>query len=134
MKFSYKKIVPGIIRPIIPVTLRYNQNKPVLYEALADSGADMCVFPAQIGELLGINIRKGTTGSLSGVIGKSGKIYYHEIIIEIGGNSTKVNAGFSYSNKIQCGFLGQRGIFSVYIVQFHYRKGIIELRPDLKVN
>jgi len=134
MKFKYKKITQEIIRPIIPVILRYKQNKPVAFEALVDSGADMCVFPAQIGELLGINIKSGIIGSLSGVIGKSGKIYYHNIIVEIGGNSTQINAGFSYSKKIQCGFLGQKGIFNIYIVQFQYRKAIIELRPYLNVN
>ncbi|MBI5613938.1 hypothetical protein HY947_03355 [Candidatus Gottesmanbacteria bacterium] len=92
MQFKYKRIAPGIIRPIISITLRYKQNKPIGYEALVDSGADMCVFPAQIGELLGIKIKNGTSGSLSGVIGKSGKIYYHDIIVDIGGNSTQVNA------------------------------------------
>lgn len=134
MQFKYKKVAPGIIRPIIPITLKYKQNRPVSYEALVDSGADMCVFPAQIGELLGINIKNGISGSLSGVIGKSGKIYYHDIVVEIGGNTTSVNAGFSYSEKIQCGFLGQKGIFSIYIVQFQYRKEFVELRPYQNVN
>lgn len=134
MKFKYKKITLEIIRPIIPIILRYKQNKPVAFEALVDSGADICVFPAQIGELLGINIKSGAIGSLAGVIGKSGKIYYHNIIVEIGGNSTQINAGFSYSKKIQCGFLGQKGIFNIYIVQFQYRKAIVELRPYLNVN
>ncbi|MEK7592429.1 MAG: hypothetical protein AAB508_03475 [Patescibacteria group bacterium] len=134
MQFKYKRIAPGVIRPIISVTLKYKQNRPINYEALVDSGADMCVFPAQIGELLGINIKNGTSGSLSGVIGKSGKIYYHDIIVDIGGNSTQVNAGFSYSHKIQCGFLGQKGIFNIYIVQFQYRKEFVELRPYQNVN
>lgn len=134
MKFKYKKIVPGVIRPIIPVTLCYKQNSLVTYEALVDSGADMCVFPAQVGELLGIDIKSGIVGPLSGVIGKSGKIYYHDIVVEIGGNSTQVHAGFSYSEKIQCGFLGQKGIFNIYIVQFQYRKEVVELRPYQNVN
>ena len=95
MKFKYKKILPGLIRPIIPVLLQYKQNNPISYEALVDSGADMCVFPAEIGELMGINIRTGHKGSLSGVIGKSGVVYYHSIEIEIGGNKTTISAGFS---------------------------------------
>ncbi len=134
MKFKYKRIVPGIIRPIIPITLRYKQNSPISYEALVDSGADLCIFPAQIGKLLGIDIKSGTPGQLSGVIGKSGRIYYHDIVVEIGGNSTQVNAGFSYSKKIQCGFLGQKGIFNIYIVQFQYRKEVVDLRPYKNVN
>ena len=120
-------------RPLIPVTIRH-KGITVSYLALVDSGADLCVFPAQIGELLGIDIKSGTSGALSGVIGKSGKIYYHDIVVEIGGNSTQVNAGFSYSKKIQCGFLGQKGIFNIYIVEFQYRKEVVELRPYQNVN
>lgn len=61
MKFKYKKLAPGLIRPIIPITLHYH-NQSVTYEALVDSGADMSMFPAQIGELLGIDIKSGQKG------------------------------------------------------------------------
>lgn len=133
MKFRYKRITPTLIRPIIPVVLIYN-GKSIAYEALVDSGADMCVFPAQIGELVGIDIKDGQRGSLGGVIGKSGELYYHDIILSIGGNETRLRAGFTYEKKFDHGFLGQSGIFSIYVVQFYYRKGVIELRPDPKVN
>ena len=98
VKFKYKKIAPGLVRPIIPVDLRYKQNPPISYEALVDSGADICVFPAQIGELMGIVIKSGSVGQLQGVIGPAGKIYYHNIRVEIGGNGCIINAGFTYSS------------------------------------
>ena len=41
MKFSYKKIAPGIIRPIIPIEL-IHKDISVPYEVLVDSGADFC--------------------------------------------------------------------------------------------
>ncbi len=133
MKFKYKKLAPGLIRPIIPVTLQFNK-KSITYEALIDSGADMCAFPAEIGEILGIDIKSGKSGDLTGVIGKSEKIYYHTITIEVGGNKTQIEAGFTYSQNSSHGFLGQRGIFSVYSVHFFYRKGVVELRPDTGIN
>jgi hypothetical protein len=133
MKFKYKKLAPNFFRPIIPVTLKFN-NKSIQYEALVDSGADMCAFPAEIGELLGIDILRGKIADLTGVTGKSEKMYYHPITIEIGGNETRIEAGFTYSQNFSHGFLGQRGIFNIYSVHFFYRKGIVELRPDIHIN
>lgn len=133
MKFKYKKLAPGLIRPIIPITLHYH-NQSVTYEALVDSGADMSMFPAQIGELLGIDIKSGQKGELQGVVGQSVAAYYHDIDIEIGGNKTRITAGFIDESKFDHGFLGQIDIFRCYSVHFFYRKGMIELRPDMAVN
>ena len=130
MKFRYKKIAPGLIRPII---LKH-QGNAIAYEGLIDSGADMCVFPAQIGELIGLDIKKGQKSEFGGVVGKREDVYYHDIVIEIGGNSTQISAGFTYSSSFDYGFLGQKGLFTSYIVQFNYRKGIIDLRPDPSIN
>jgi hypothetical protein len=94
----------------------------------------MCAFPAAIGEILGISIKAGKSGDLFGVTGKSEKIYYHKITVGIGGNETQLEAGFTYSQNLTHGFLGQRGIFSIYTVHFFYRKGVVELRPDIDVN
>src|SRR3989338_1044652 len=134
VKFKYKKIAPGLVRPIIPIDLSYKHFSPISYEALADSGADICVFPSQIGELMGINIKSGSVGQLQGVIGKTGKIYYHDICIDIGGYQYIVNAAFSYSAKLQYGFLGHRGIFNKFIIQFQTRKEVVEFRQETNIN
>ena len=133
MKFKYKKLAPGFIRPIIPVTLRY-KTKAITYEALVDSGADMCMFPSQIGELLGINVQSGKKGAMSGVIGKATDVYYHDVDLEIGGNVTHATVGFTKESNFDHGFLGQRGVFNYYTIHFFYRKGVLELRPDIRVN
>lgn len=133
MKFKYKQLAPGLFRPIIPVTLHY-QGHTITYEALVDSGADMCMFPAQIGELIGIDIQNGRKGTLGGVVGKTVDAYYHDIDLEIGGNITHVTAGFTEESKFDHGFLGQRGIFNSYTIHFFYRKGTLELRQDVHVN
>lgn len=58
MKFKYKKYGPGILRPVIPIEILY-KSRSVPYEVLVDSGADFCIFDAEIGELVGIDVASG---------------------------------------------------------------------------
>ena len=67
MKFSYWKFpLPqkskffgsSILRPIIPVQISFG-GRSLKYDVLIDSGADFCIFDAEIGEYLGIDIRSG---------------------------------------------------------------------------
>ncbi|KKS45898.1 hypothetical protein A3J20_02685 [Candidatus Gottesmanbacteria bacterium RIFCSPLOWO2_02_FULL_42_29] len=96
VKFKYKKIASGLVRPIIPIDLSYKHFSPISYEALADSGDDIC--------------------------------------IDIGGYQYIVNAAFSYSAKLQYGFLGHRGIFNKFIIQFQTRKEVVEFRQETNIN
>lgn len=57
MKFKYKKY-GQILRPVIEIRIK-NLDASVRYEVLVDSGADICLFSAQIGEAIGIDIEKG---------------------------------------------------------------------------
>lgn len=106
MKFKYKKfrISPTlafpqrkyVFRPIIPVVLSC-KDKSIGYEVLLDSGADFCIFHAEIGEYLGISIRDGEKESFGGVVGKQAVAYIHKVDLNIGGNSYfSVPIGFSY--------------------------------------
>ena len=71
MKFSYKHYPNpngiAIERRVILITLR-NPRAPsspgIRYEALVDSGSDRCIFSAEIGELLGIDITATDKGAL----------------------------------------------------------------------
>ena len=58
MKFRYKKYGHGVLRPVIPIEVIY-KNNPVPYEVLIDSGADFCIFDAQIADILGIDVESG---------------------------------------------------------------------------
>lgn len=46
MQFPYKKF-GEYLRPVIPIKIKYN-NASVGYEVLVDSGADLCIFDAEI--------------------------------------------------------------------------------------
>ncbi len=130
MKFSYKKYGPGITRPVIPVTLCRGSNK-VKYEVLVDSGADFCLFHAEIGELLGIDITKGKAREVFGVGGKASLYYIHKITIEVGGWPYEIDAGFMPSvsgRAMYHGLVGQKGFFENFIVTFNKKLERVELK------
>jgi hypothetical protein len=131
MKFPYKKYGKGIVRPVIPVTLRYREAK-IKYEALVDSGADFCLFHAEIGELLGINIKKGKPHEVFGVGGKAILYYSHKATIEVGGWPFEIEAGFipEVSGRVMHhGLVGQRGFFEHFVVIFDAQGERLELKP-----
>ena len=85
MKFKYKKYGSGILRPVIPIEILY-KDIAVSYEVLVDSGADICIFDAQIAEILSINLKNGKEQKVSGLTGISESYYVHPVIISVGGN------------------------------------------------
>ena len=136
MQFPYKKfkLTDGteLLKPIIPIGLLFN-GKLIKYEALIDSGADFNIFNAEIGELLGIDIRSGKKVKFSGIAGKPFEVFLHTITIKIGGWQYKIVAGFSYEiSPYGFGILGQRGFFDLFRVKFIFSKGIVEITPEVR--
>jgi hypothetical protein len=131
MQFPYKKYGAGVTRPVIPVTL-CRGTKKVKYEVLVDSGADFCLFHAEIGELLGIDITKGKAKEVFGVGGKASLYYVHKITIEVGGWPYTIEAGFMpdvSGRSIPHGLVGQQGFFEYFKVIFDKSHEKIELKP-----
>lgn len=140
MKFSYKKFrVPPseafpsrkyVFRPIIPVQLSWKGNS-VGYEALLDSGADLCIFHAEIAELLGIPVESGKPEQFGGVVGEPAKAFIHTVDLDIGGNiSSSIPVAFSRDiAPYGYGILGHEGLFNLFRVIFDLTKEQIELRP-----
>ena len=91
MQFEYKRyMLPdgrAIARPVIPILIRNpHTNQAIDYEALADSGADRCVFPSEIGAMIGIDIEAGEREFISGAVeGEARPLYLHPIEITPGG-------------------------------------------------
>jgi hypothetical protein len=128
MKFPYRKypskpVEPyptrkNILRPVIPIRL-VHEDESCGYHALVDSGADYCIFHAEIGELIGLNIKTGKKLHVSGIGGEKAGAYFHTIIMEVGGWKYKCYAGFSYKiETMPYGILGQSGFFNLFIVNF----------------
>ena len=47
-----------VLKPQITIVLKYGEKKQKLF-ALIDSGADACLFPKGIADILGIKIKEG---------------------------------------------------------------------------
>jgi hypothetical protein len=135
MKFVYKRLASGIERPIIPIVVRNPANQQsVRYLALIDSGADVCLFAAEIGELIGLDFAAGTEHVVSGVVAGQLRSYYlHDVEIEVGGWRKPAAVGFMYDLALSGhGLLGQTGFFDLFsFVKFERPKGTIELGAAL---
>lgn len=138
MKFRYSKnsldkksafFGSSILRPIIPVKISAN-GLTVGYAALIDSGADFCIFDAEIGGYLNIDIKKGEKITFGGIQDKNGSTaYLHSVDINIGGWDYKTRVGFSYNiAKHGYGILGQKGFFDLFTIKFDLSKEEIELK------
>jgi len=130
MKFDYKRYGQNTLRPVVPIKLK-NGEVSIGYEVLVDSGADLCIFDAEIGEAIGINVKKGIPKEVFGVGGKASIYYLHKVEIVVGGWVYKIDAGFmpNVAGKImQYGLVGQNGFFSNFIVRFDLLKEEIDLK------
>ncbi len=138
MKFRYHKLLlpqrseyfgSSILKPIIPFKILIGK-KELNYAALIDSGADFCIFDAEIGEYLGVDVRSGRSEEFGGIQERGGaRAFLHDVVLNVGGLEYKTTIGFSYDiARHGFGILGQKGFFDIFIVQFDLLKEQIELK------
>lgn len=120
-------------RPVINIRLIFN-GKAVKYPVLIDSGADFCIFHAEVAEdILGLPVKTGKKVIFYGTGGISQTAYFHTILIELGGYEMDLYCGFSYKmKKLPYGLLGQTGFFDKFKVELDYQSKHIELKPKRK--
>ena len=129
MKFRYTHY-GAVLRPVIPIKLKF-RGKEIGYHVLVDSGADLCLFDAEIGQAIGIDVAKGSPKEVFGIGGKVSIYYVHKITVEVGGWPVEIEAGFMpevAGRMLPYGVVGQRGFFDVFIVKFDFLKEEIELK------
>lgn len=130
MKFRYKNYGQGVLRPVIPIEVIFN-NKSVGYEVLIDSGSDLNIFSSEIAGLLGIDLTRDDKGEVSGITGENKPFYFHNLDIKVGGNLYRnIRVGFLEDiGKYAYGVVGQKGFFDIFVVKFDLLKKEIELKP-----
>ena len=129
MKFRYSRY-GATLRPVIPIKLKNNKQE-INYEVLVDSGADICIFDAEIGKAIGVDIEKGKKREVMGVGGKFSVYYLHSITIEVGGWPYNIEAGFMpgvAGHLMPYGIVGQKGFFDNFVVKFDLLKEEMELK------
>jgi len=126
MKFRYKKF-GRFLRPVIPIGIGYNKRS-IRYEVLVDSGADLCIFDAQIGEIIGIDLEQGRRDEVGGITGEPEPYYVHPVTLSVDGHQYDIEAGFLPNiARLGYGVVGQKGFFDIFIVTFDLSKGEIKL-------
>ena len=116
------------LRPVIQIDFD-SKNGGFGYLVLIDSGADYCVFHSEIGERLGLDIRKGKELTFYGTSGEAQKAYFHTIEFKVGGIIHHAEVAFSYEmKKLAYGILGQDGFFDKWNIKFELNKENIEIK------
>jgi hypothetical protein len=125
LKLPYKKFPDGrvaggfIYSAMVPVNIALpapNSPRSKRFDAIIDSGASQCVFHADIGRAIGLNIEKGEKTSTNGIQGPA-DIFLHDISLYIPGGIVQTKAGFSDALPI-AGLLGMSGFFEHFKVTF----------------
>ena len=138
LKFNYQPIFLNkgsavfpkqvVRRPLIDFEVEH-KDKSQKSKALLDSGADFCILEAEIGEILGIDIKSGPEEKFGGISGIPAKAYVHQVTLKIGGHTHQARVGFSYEiAKLGFQILGQYGFFDNFVVKFDYKKQEITLK------
>jgi hypothetical protein len=87
-------------------------------EALIDSGSTRCLFHADIGRFLGLEIAAGAKEETLGISGVD-TIYLHNIVLYIPGGAVMIEAGFK-ENLPLAGLLGMQGFFEHFVITFDH--------------
>ena len=121
--FSKKEL----FKPLITVVLRKGGKKRKLF-ALVDSGADACLFPPDVAEILEIDVKSGERADFVGIGSTKTTFYFHEVEILLGDYHVKTKVGFSTSTIGAGGVLGQQGFFENFVVSFDHKNCYVEIK------
>lgn len=125
--------------PLLDIRILNPKNKKsfgVKYPCLVDSGASSCVFHAGMGEVIGLDIKKGKEIPLRGILPDAGKQYLHEVVIVVDeiNLELKTEAGFTEdftkNNELifPWGILGQNGFFNNFRITFDLDRNIFKIK------
>jgi hypothetical protein len=134
MRVRYTKLPdllnPGLYSwyPLIQVCAKH-KDKGRVFHALIDSGAVDCIFPASIGQLLGIDVRSGAPKTYFGLAGQAAHGFRHTISLKVTGLDQwkGLEVGFIENDDVMP-LLGQTGFFSNYQIIFERYRYQIEVK------
>jgi hypothetical protein len=111
----------------VSIALPYkNAPRTKRFEAVIDTGATRCMFNADIGRYIGLDIESGDMEETQG-ISMISKVYVHEIAIYVPGGPINIRAGFMENLSVP-GLLGMNGFFENFVVTIN----LAELAFDIE--
>jgi len=116
-------------RPVFNVTLIGPQGT-MLQDALLDTGADDTVFPERVAQLIGIDLSKGFSGNVGGLLQGSVLVRYARVTLRIADNQERREweawIGFTPA-RIRFPTLGFAGFLQYFTATFHGDREEVEL-------
>ena len=104
--------------PLVEMSILYQGSESRRMDAVVDSGAQVTIFEATIGERLGINVRDCPSDRLQVATRKDeSPIYFHEVTLRVARASVRIMAGFCYELTVPA-LLGRHGFFDNFRVTF----------------
>lgn len=123
---SNRKIFGEIFVPLIEVRLSYKNYLSRPFDALVDSGSDINIFPAHIGQTVGINITGSRAAYISGIGGARIKTFPHPIKLLVVNKLYPTKAYFSYEQREA--ILGRNGFFNLFkSVNFNEKERFVDI-------
>ena len=130
MKYQYKPFplshidqvtrLPYAWRPALRVLIWNNGKRSAPLESIVDTGADHCVFDAEIADGLGISVGEGEEVAFSGIArGAETSGYLHRVTITVAAQTYQAPIVFAYGLS-STGILGQVGFFDHFIATFDW--------------
>ena len=109
--FGYYAAVP--VNIALPTK---NAPRSKRFEAIIDSGASRCIFHAEIGKAIGLDVPKGEVETTLGIAGPT-NTYLHDVSLYAPGGIIAIRAGFSADLPV-VGVLGISGFFDFFKITF----------------
>lgn len=121
------KIIGQVCYPVVPIKLCYGHHIfKYLINSLVDSGSDRNLFPAEMGENIGIKIKNEFSQEIGGIGGIKIIAFTHKVKIYLGNFEIDTFIDFSYEQKVP--LLGRSGFFNYFKnVIFREKDNVIEL-------
>jgi hypothetical protein len=123
LKLPYRKVPDGKggfgYYAEVPVNIALptkNAPRSKRFGAIIDSGASRCIFNAEIGKAIGLDVPKGEVETTLGITGPS-NTYLHDISLYAPGGIIAIRAGFSADLPV-AGILGMIGFFDSFKILF----------------
>lgn len=95
------------------------------FETIVDSGASRCMFNADIGRYIGLDVESGDLEETQGISGLE-DAYVHEIALYVPGGPVTTKAAFVENLPVP-GLLGMCGFFENFIVTFNQSELLFEI-------
>jgi hypothetical protein len=128
MRLKYTSLDGTIKRPYADIEVS-SGSKSASYLVLVDSGADINLFSAEIGDALGLDIPSGKPLSVWGATGDEQTFYVHPITVTLGDISIETSAAFADVPHLEsAGLAGQNGFFNYFVIKFDADAGEFELK------